>query len=121
MTDEDKISELTARANKQDGKIKTLAEAVLALSQSSLHHSQMMENFFRGINELREGIAQLKEHQADTDVKLAALVDAQIRAEDEMKNLRTELREGMKEVRDVIKEMAKAVIGTNKRIDDLEK
>ena len=43
--------------------------------------------------------------QANTDAKLAALVDAQIRAQDEMKAMRAESREGMGELRDVVKDL----------------
>lgn len=103
MTEEERITDLEQRAEKQDGKIKTVGEAIVALSQSVLHHSEMMDDFFRGMNELRAA-------QADTDVKVAALVDAQIRAEDEMK-----------ELRGVIKQMAQAIIKTSERVDDLEK
>lgn len=58
----------------------------------------MMDDFFRGMNELRAA-------QENTDVKIAALLDAQIRAEDEIKTIRAEMREGMNELRDVVRDL----------------
>ncbi len=109
MIEEERITELERRADKSERNDKGFAETIKALIESSLHHSEMMDDFFRGMNELREA-------QSNTEVKIAALVDAQIRAEDEMK----ELREGMSQLRDVARQMMLAIIQTNKRVDDLE-
>lgn len=110
MTEEERITQLEQRANKFERNDKGFAEAIKALMESSVHHSGMMDDFFRGMNELRAA-------QANTDVKLAALVDAQIRAEVELK----EMREGMNELRGIVKQMTQAIIQTNKRVDELER
>lgn len=101
MTGEERITQLEQRADKLESNDKGFAEAIKALMQASLHHSEMMEDFFRGMNELRAA-------QENTDVKLAALVDAQIRAEDEMKAIREEakaIREETKAIREETKAM----------------
>lgn len=137
MTSEERITQLEQRTDKLESNDKGFAEAIKALMEASLHHSGMMEDFFRGMNELRAA-------QENTDVKIAALVDAQIRAEAEMKAIREEtkeireetkeMREGIKQLRDgidqlhedmselrgITKELARIAVTTNKRVDDLE-
>ena len=88
MTDKERIANLEQRTDKQERNIKDFAQAIKALMESSLHHSEMMNDFFRGLNSLRETVGELRSAQANTDAKIAALVDAQIKAEDEIAKLR---------------------------------
>ncbi len=66
---------MESRVKKVELKIKTIEEAILLLSQQTLIHSNWFD--------------EIREAQANTDVKIAALVDAQIRNEDESKASRT--------------------------------
>ena len=112
MIDEERITSLEQRAEKLERNDRGFAEAIKALMESSLHHTQMMDDFFRAMNELREA-------QANTDVKIAALVDAQIRAEDEISLMRegiNGLTNGMSELRESMKEID---LRLNEKLDRL--
>ena len=63
------------RVAKLERRSDNMEAAILQLIEAAQTHSEMMDDFFRGMIDLRAA-------QANTDVKIAALVDAQIRAED---------------------------------------
>jgi|GEM_PF-3361054 len=116
---------MESRVKKVELKIKTIEEAILLLSQQTLIHSNWFD--------------EIREAQANTDVKIAALVDAQIRNEDEAKASRTntdakiaalvdaqirnedELKEHRKEMKELRNDFTKYMIKLEKRIELLEK
>ncbi|MGI8670480.1 MAG: hypothetical protein ACR2J3_11660 [Aridibacter sp.] len=115
--------DLEKKVNKNEKRIETVEQAIQLLSQLTINHTDEIERMLFGIDEtkgsiielresnveLRESIIEQRESQKDTQEKLNALIDAQIRGEDAMQELKKEMRD-----------LAKLVGLAHQRIDKIE-
>ena len=89
-----------------DGRILRLENALATLAELSVNHERRLarlEDSFTTLVELtrshNEGMDELRAAQAGTEHKLAALVDAQVRAEELLSQFRAAQEEGMSKIR----------------------
>ena len=90
------------RVEKLEHRADGLGAAILQLITAAQSQSEMLDDYFRGLRELREA-------QANTDVKIAALVDAQIRAEDLSQTMRQTIAEAQVRVEDGMRALRQAI------------
>ena len=70
-----------------DDRVAQLESAFTTLTQLVRNHGERFDTHLQWINQLGETMAELAAAQANSEGKIAALVDAQIRTEDELRRL----------------------------------
>lgn len=90
------------RVEKLERRADGLSAAILQLITAAQGQSEMLDDYFRGLRELREA-------QANTDIKIAALVDAQIRAEDLSQTMRQTIVEAQARVEAEMRALRQAI------------
>ncbi|MEZ5343929.1 MAG: hypothetical protein R2681_00095 [Pyrinomonadaceae bacterium] len=126
--------DLERRVTKNTRNIKTIGEAIQLLTVLTSSHTDQLERTLFGIDELRGSVLELRggiselrgsvselrgsvsdlrDGQREMQEKMNALIDAQIRNEDEFQRFRKETQENFSE-------MAKSMTAANLRIERLE-
>jgi peptidoglycan hydrolase CwlO-like protein len=77
----------------EDERIKNLQEFAGLMMQWVQRAEERMNEFREGMNEFREGMNELRAAQANSEAKIAALADAQIRTEAVVSALGEQMRE----------------------------
>ena len=103
--------ETQVEANTND--ISRLNEIVVKLIQLSASHSERLEKILFGLDQAKGEIIELREAQKNTDEKLNALIDAQIRNEEKFQEFRIETQKSLDK-------MSKAIFEVNEKVDRLE-
>ncbi|HEX8502946.1 MAG TPA: hypothetical protein VF659_20345 [Pyrinomonadaceae bacterium] len=76
-----------------DERIANLQEFAGLMMQWARRAEERFEEFRGGMNEFREGMNELSAAQANSEAKIAALADAQIRTEASVSSLAVQMRE----------------------------
>ena len=95
------------RVKKAERRIKNVEEAILMLTESMLIQDDWWDEY--------------RSNQTNTDVKITALVDAQIRSESEIKEFRQETNEFRRATKQMFNHLIKLIDKMDKRIELLEK
>ncbi len=80
--------DLEKRVDTNTNDIQKMNDVLRQLIELSGSHTEQIEKMLFGIDESKGNIRELRESQKETQEKLNALIDAQIRGEDQMRELR---------------------------------
>lgn len=75
------------RIEKVEKRVRTVEEAIVLLTQLSNSGAERMEKFLFGLEELRFNVEELRAGQHDTQEKINMLIDAQMRTEDQVREV----------------------------------